>query len=406
MAWITAQFGRLFLCFRYTNGPGQPVLCREPLHVPASREARAEARRLAAKLQLEIDAGTFDYTAWFPKSPRLRKLGVKPKELPTLAAFTEETWLPLKALAVRRSTHAYYRDVYVALVAKSELANRRLSELSVEDIDRWRLWLDSRRTPAGGKLSTRRKNMARDVLCQILGLARQHYHIEDLTLGLKFFRDSEESASEEAESDDEIQPFAPDEVERIIDAADGWMRSLILVYFFTGLRRGEGLGLAWSNVFLDDGHLIVAHSVGRYGRTKPKTTASRRKVQFGPRVKAELLAQRRRVEFSSPYVFPNRAGSALNQHWVAQNMWRRILDRAVVAYRPIGQTRHTYAVMMLQRGAPLAWLQRQMGHTTLQMLIRHYWRYMQAHDLKPDEMARLEQAERACASEAPTKILI
>ena len=71
-------------------------------------------------------------------------------------------------------------------------------------------------------------------------------------------------------------------------------------------------------------------------------------------------------------------------------MWRGVPKRAEVAYRPIGKTRHTYAVMMLHHGAPLACLQRQMGHTTLQMLIRHYWRYMQAQDLRLDEMSRLE----------------
>lgn len=173
-----------------------------------------------------------------------------------------------------------------------------------------------------------------------------------------------------------------------------------------GLRRGEGLGLTWNNVFPDDGHLVVTHSVGRYGRSKPKTTASRRKVQFGPRVRAELVAQRRRVGLSSAYVFPNQAGSALNQRWLAQELWRRVVERARVEYRPIGQTRHTYAVLMLQRGAPLAWVQRQMGHTTLQMLIRHYWRYMQAHDLSADEMAHLERAAGATVEEASPKILI
>lgn len=406
MAWVTTQFGRLFLCFRYATTPGKLALCREPLHVPASREAKAEAKRLAAKLQLEIDAGSFDYSSWFPNSGRLQKLGIKPKELPTLASFTEKTWLPLKSLAVRHSTRAYYEDVYSALLAKSDVANRRLNELSPENIDRWRLWIDSRRTTSGEKLSVRRKNMARDVLCQILDLARQHYRIEDLTLGLRVFRDPEEPDAEGTDSDDEIHPFASDEVEKIIAAAEGWEQSLIAVYFFTGLRRGEGLGLTWNNVFLDDGHLIVTHSVGRHGRTKPKTTASRRKVQFGPRVRAELLAQRRRVELSSPHIFPNRAGSALNQRWVGQEMWRRLLDRAGVKYRPIGQTRHTYAVMMLQRGAPLAWLQRQMGHTTLQMLIRHYWRYMQADDLRPDEMARLERSAPVAGVEASAKILI
>ena len=168
MAWVTTQFGRLFLCFRYARAAGRPALCREPLHVSASREAKAEAKRLAAKLQLEIDAGKFDYSVWFPNSAHLQKLGLKPKQLPTLANFTEKTWLPLKTLAVRRSTRAYYQDVYKALLAKAEIANRCLSDLSVEDIDRWRLWLDVRRIASGGKLSVRRKNMARDVLCQIL----------------------------------------------------------------------------------------------------------------------------------------------------------------------------------------------------------------------------------------------
>jgi len=96
MAWVATQFGRLFLCFRYGKGAKGTSLCREALHVSSTREARAEAKRLAAKLQLEIDAGTFDYSAWFPKSVRLRKLGLKPKELPTLTAFTQKIRLPLK----------------------------------------------------------------------------------------------------------------------------------------------------------------------------------------------------------------------------------------------------------------------------------------------------------------------
>jgi integrase len=87
-------------------------------------------------------------------------------------------------------------------------------------------------------------------------------------------------------------------------------------------------------------------------------------------------------------------------------MWRRLLDRAAVPYRPIGQTRHTYAVMMLQGGAPLAPLQRQMGHTTLQMLIRHYWRYMKPHGLRSDEMARLEWPAPAENGDGANKILI
>jgi hypothetical protein len=60
MAWVATQFGRLFLCFRYGKGAKGSLLCREALDFSSTREARAEANRLAAKLQLEIDAGTFD----------------------------------------------------------------------------------------------------------------------------------------------------------------------------------------------------------------------------------------------------------------------------------------------------------------------------------------------------------
>jgi len=270
---------------------------------------------------------------------QIKKLGLRPKELPTLGAFAEQTWLPLKTLAVKRSTYAYYSDVYRSLVSKSEIAQKHLGALSIEEVDSWRLWVDQRRTSAGEKLTVRRRNMARDVLCQILGLARQYYGI-DLMSSLKVFRHVEGVVeSDEADHDDEIRPYSEEEVERIIEGAEDWERSVVTVYFSTGLRRGELIGLTWSNVFLERDYLIVVQTVGRYGKTKPKTSGSRRKVQFGARVREELLAQRRRIEFSSAYVFPNQSGHPLNPHWLGQVFWPRILERAGVEYRPIGQTR-------------------------------------------------------------------
>ena len=87
-------------------------------------------------------------------------------------------------------------------------------------------------------------------------------------------------------------------------------------------------------------------------------------------------------------------------------MWRRVLRRAEVAYRQLVKPGTRNAEMMLQRGASLAWLQRQIGHTTLQMLIRHYWRYMQAQDLRLDEMSRLERPAGAEKGDESIEILI
>ena len=53
------------------------------------------------------------------------------------------------------------------------------------------------------------------------------------------------------ENEDEVNPFTEDEVESLLKAAEGWERSLLSVCFFTGMRRGEVLGLRWSGVFSD-----------------------------------------------------------------------------------------------------------------------------------------------------------
>ncbi len=44
---------------------------------------------------------------------------------------------------------------------------------------------------------------------------------------------------------------------------------------------------------------------------------------------------------------------------------------------------------MLQNGAPIDWLQKQMGHRNLTMLMRHYWRWINPGELSRETLARL-----------------
>jgi integrase len=124
--------------------------------------------------------------------------------------------------------------------------------------------------------------------------------------------------------------------------------------------------------------------------TTPKTKSSRRLIQFGPRVRTELLKQRERVQLRSKYVFPNESGGPLNVRWATDVVWRRILSRTALPHRAIGQCRHSFAVLALKQRMPLNWIQRQMGHRTLQMLLKHYWRWIPTEDLSAEEMASLE----------------
>ena len=109
----------------------------------------------------------------------------------------------------------------------------------------------------------------------------------------------------------------------------------------------------------------------------------------GGKLGCRPLKQRDRIKLRSEFVFPNRAWKALNVNWVTKALWPKLVEKAEVPYRPLMQTRHTYATLMLQKGAPIDWLQKQMGHRNLTMLIRHYWRWINPGELNHETLSRL-----------------
>src|SRR6202011_2054233 len=109
---------------------------------------------------------------------------------------------------------------------------KKVLELRQEDIDRWRVRVDEKQTKANEPLSTRRKNMAWDVLNQILEFARVRKLLnEDLLLGMKPFKDSgqanDDSEISDEPEDTEVMPYNADQIEAIIAAAEGWERALV-----------------------------------------------------------------------------------------------------------------------------------------------------------------------------------
>ncbi|MCE2593774.1 tyrosine-type recombinase/integrase [Motilimonas cestriensis] len=97
-----------------------------------------------------------------------------------------------------------------------------------------------------------------------------------------------------------------------------------------------------------------------------------------------LTSQQAITEAKSEFVFeqPKQGKPLTGADQIRKNIWVQVLERSNVRYRHPYQTRHTFATMLISRGANLWWVADQMGHNGPEMLFRHYGNYIKEHDKK------------------------
>jgi len=61
---------------------------------------------------------------------------------------------------------------------------------------------------------------------------------------------------------------------------------------------------------------------------------------------------------------------------IREVIWKPILERAGLEYRPPIQARHTFATIAIDSGESLGWVQMMLGHKTLQMILNNYHRWI------------------------------
>jgi len=89
-----------------------------------------------------------------------------------------------------------------------------------------------------------------------------------------------------------------------------------------------------------------------------------------------MKAQARKTRLRSKYVFLNEEGTPIEIETLRKNAWSKGLKKAGLEYRPVIQTRHTFATMMISSGENLGWIQKMMGHSSLKMITDKYFTYI------------------------------
>lgn len=103
-------------------------------------------------------------------------------------------------------------------------------------------------------------------------------------------------------------------------------------------------------------------------------------ICFRPR--AALEAQKAHTLLAGGRVFhnPHTGRPWATDKQIRVHCWAYILKAAGVRYRNPYQCRHTYASMLLSRGENELWVAGQMGHKGVEMVRRHYGRWIPKKD--------------------------
>lgn len=173
-----------------------------------------------------------------------------------------------------------------------------------------------------------------------------------------------------------IKPMSIEESRKVIESVHPHYRNCLTTLFYTGMRFGELAALKYSNVDLGRKVIRIRETLVYGVEGRPKTKKSVRDIDLLPPVVEALRDQRRFTLGKSDHVFLDLTGKPLNPDHVREVIWKPALVKAGIEYRPLMQTRHTFATIMLSEGENIGWVQNMLGHGSLQMIFTKYYAWI------------------------------
>ena len=186
--------------------------------------------------------------------------------------------------------------------------------------------------------------------------------------------------------DAEQETWSADELSRfLLASAPDRLHAAFVLLATTGMRRGEALGLRWSDLDLDKGVAAVLHTIttvdGRIVASSTKTTKSRRRVSLDTGTVAVLKAHRashakERLLVGEGWsdhglVFCRADGLPVHPDWFSDH-FRKLVTRAGLRRIRLHDLRHTHATMALRAGIHPKIVSERLGHATVGITLDLY----------------------------------
>jgi integrase len=162
-----------------------------------------------------------------------------------------------------------------------------------------------------------------------------------------------------------------------------------------GCRPGEALGLQWQDLDLEAGHALIRRAVTE-GRVEPTKTGHERQIDLGPGLVLELQAWDAASKAQAlatgsprgPWVF-SRASEPPGLRALEDDFHAAARAAKIAPWHTPHHLRHTYASLSLAAGESIYYVQRQLGHATIQMTVDLYGSWLPAGSR--ETAARIEE---------------
>lgn len=335
----------------------------------------------------EIDQGTHS------REPNGIVATVDPQQLerpshPTVTNYADE-WLAREATrsaagrGLAPSTLTFYRRILSYYVEPS-VGSRPLSWLTVDDVEQMMDVL-----AAAGR-STRTIQAARNALGRLLAAAKREGLVDHVATS----HASRVRRSLTNDREPSLKALEPDEIYRLLEAAAGGQWEPVLATLaFLGVRRGEALGLSWSDIDFGDAIVTIRRSLSRVQLedgtrlllVPTKTKSGRRFLPMPPALvsilrtwRTEQAGQRRRSGEAwggrwadHDFVFTNKVGGPVDPDNLRRALKRLGCEAGIDRVRP-HDLRHSVASILIAHGHTAPEVAQFLGHSNPSVTLTFY----------------------------------
>jgi integrase len=275
------------------------------------------------------------------KKVRLGQLDMIEAEIPTLNEIKEEYLAYVRDVSQKRS---WKRDEELLRPLCKLYGNKRLSDISTKDLEEFKSLRLKEVKPAT-------VNRSLSVLRHLINLAKRWK---------KFFGDNPVSIVGMLEEHNQVERIlTPEEENRLLNESISYLRAIITTALNTGMRKGEILGLKWSDVDLDLNMITV-------NQTNSKSKKSR-KVYINSAMK-RLFLELRLKSAGNEYVFLDDKGNRLKE---IKNGFSSACRRAGIEGLRFHDLRHSAATRMIESGANIVAVSKILGHSDIKTTMRY-----------------------------------